>query len=124
MTEEGREKTPEKKTEAAFDSLRHPILVIVAIAVGVAVPYFLLSQDEPGVELEEIEVTDPPETPPERTAQRNPPHPALLDLDNVVLTPHLGGAATESRQKARALCAENVLLALEGKTPRTPVNQF
>lgn len=49
-------------------------------------------------------------------------HPELLQLPNVVLTPHLGGAATNAREAARALAAENIAQVLLGKLPRTPVN--
>lgn len=49
-------------------------------------------------------------------------HPALLTMDNVVLTPHLGGGTVESRAAARTLCARNVAAVLQGQTPLTPVN--
>ena len=49
-------------------------------------------------------------------------HPALLDLDNVLLTPHIGGGTRESRRAARHLCAQNVAAVLQGKHPITPVN--
>ena len=51
-------------------------------------------------------------------------HPELLTLPNVVLTPHLGGAATDARLAARALAAQNVALVLRGKRPKTPVNEI
>ena len=49
-------------------------------------------------------------------------HPALLEMDNVVLTPHLGGGTVESRTAARTLCTQNVAAVLQGQTPLTPVN--
>ena len=49
-------------------------------------------------------------------------HPALLELENVLLTPHIGGGTRESRRAARHLCAENVAAVLQGKQPVTPVN--
>ena len=49
-------------------------------------------------------------------------HPALLELDNVLLTPHIGGGTRESRRAARHLCAQNVAAVLGGKHPITPVN--
>ena len=49
-------------------------------------------------------------------------HPALLELENVCLTPHIGGGTHESRGAARRLCAENVAAVLQGKPPLTPVN--
>lgn len=49
-------------------------------------------------------------------------HPALLTMENVVLTPHIGGAALESRIEARLLAARNVVNVLQGRAPLTPVN--
>lgn len=49
-------------------------------------------------------------------------HPALLTLENVCLTPHIGGGTGESRWAARRLCAQNIAAVLQGKRPITPVN--
>lgn len=49
-------------------------------------------------------------------------HPALLEMPNVVLTPHIGGGTRESRLMARRLCAENIAAVLSGGLPLTPVN--
>jgi len=48
-------------------------------------------------------------------------HPALLEMPNVVLTPHIGGATREARKRARLLAAENVARLLLGDLPLTPV---
>jgi glyoxylate reductase len=48
-------------------------------------------------------------------------HPALLDLDNVVLAPHLGSATGETRAAMASLAVDNVLAVLEGRPPLTPV---
>lgn len=48
-------------------------------------------------------------------------HPSLLDLDNVVLSPHLGSATIETRSEmARVVCTD-VARVLLGKPPYHPV---
>jgi glyoxylate reductase len=47
---------------------------------------------------------------------------ALRNMDNVVLTPHIGGGTIESRQAAVQLAARNVASVLKGGRPITPVN--
>ena len=49
-------------------------------------------------------------------------HQSLLEMDNVCLTPHIGGGTVESRHAARYLCAQNVAAVLRGERPLTPVN--
>ena len=46
----------------------------------------------------------------------------LVDLSNVVLLPHLGSAATTTRQKMSQMVAENVIAVLSGGEPPNPVN--
>ena len=41
----------------------------------------------------------------------------LVALENVILTPHIASATEETRQAMSALAAENIIAALEGKTP-------
>jgi glyoxylate reductase len=48
--------------------------------------------------------------------------PALLALPNVVLTPHVGSATSETRLAMAMLAVENLLAALEGRRPPNPVN--
>jgi glyoxylate reductase len=48
-------------------------------------------------------------------------HPDLLDLENVLLVPHLGSATTETRTAMAALAIDNVLAVLAGRGPATPV---
>lgn len=43
--------------------------------------------------------------------------PGLLNLDNVILTPHIASATEETRSKMSALAAANIVEALEGRTP-------
>ena len=48
-------------------------------------------------------------------------HEDLLQLENVLLVPHLGSATTETRTAMADLAAENVVAVLSGKPPLTPV---
>jgi glyoxylate reductase len=49
-------------------------------------------------------------------------HPGLLEVDNVVLAPHLGSATTETRTAMARLAADNVRAVLAGGEPLTPVS--
>lgn len=51
-------------------------------------------------------------------------HPGLLELDNVVLAPHIASGSVETRSKMATMAAENVLAALDGKTPPNAVNRI
>jgi len=48
--------------------------------------------------------------------------PGLLDLDNVVLLPHMGSATIETRTRMAAMAAENILAGLSGKRPPNCIN--
>jgi glyoxylate reductase len=50
-------------------------------------------------------------------------HPRLLELENVVLAPHLGSATVETRRAMGMLAAENLVTVLRGERPATPVNE-
>ena len=43
--------------------------------------------------------------------------PGLIDLPNVVLTPHLGSAALETRERIAAVVVENIIAVIEGRPP-------
>jgi glyoxylate reductase len=49
-------------------------------------------------------------------------HPGLLELENVVLIPHLGSATIETRTAMAVLAARNAIAVLDGVDPPTPVN--
>jgi glyoxylate reductase len=53
----------------------------------------------------------------------NEPHvpPELLDLPNVVLTPHLGSATRQTREAMTRLAVDNLLAVERGDVPLTPV---
>ena len=55
-------------------------------------------------------------------AQEPRVHPRLLELENVVLAPHLGSATVETRTAMADLAASNVLAVLSGRPPLTPVS--
>ncbi len=50
-------------------------------------------------------------------------HPNLLDLENVVLAPHIGSGSIETRDKMAVLAAENIVAVLSGEESKTPVNR-
>ena len=48
-------------------------------------------------------------------------HPDLLNLDNVMVVPHLGSATRETRIAMADLAVDNVLAVLAGRPPLTPI---
>jgi glyoxylate reductase len=48
-------------------------------------------------------------------------HPGLLELDNVVLLPHIGSATLETRTRMATLAARNAAAVLSGEAPPNPV---
>ena len=49
-------------------------------------------------------------------------HPGLLEVPNVVLTPHIASASVATRVAMADLAADNLIAALTGGTPPTPIN--
>ncbi|WP_314196074.1 D-glycerate dehydrogenase [uncultured Arthrobacter sp.] len=49
-------------------------------------------------------------------------HPGLLELDNVVVTPHIGSAGEQTRTGMALLAVKNALAVLNGQDPANPVN--
>jgi len=49
-------------------------------------------------------------------------HPGLLDLENVVLLPHLGSSTTETRRRMAVMAAENLISVLAGRPCPNMVN--
>ena len=50
--------------------------------------------------------------------------PELLELDNVVLAPHIASGTVETRTKMALMAAENILAVLDGRTPPNAVNRI
>jgi glyoxylate reductase len=50
-------------------------------------------------------------------------HPKLLELENVVLAPHIGSASFETRDRMAATAGEDLRAVLRGEQPKNPVNQ-
>jgi len=48
--------------------------------------------------------------------------PGLMELDNVVLAPHLGSASVETRNRMAMMTAQNLLAGLKGELPPWCVN--
>jgi len=48
--------------------------------------------------------------------------PALLNLDNVVLTPHLGSAVMELRERMAHVVVDNIVAIAEGRLPPNCIN--
>jgi phosphoglycerate dehydrogenase-like enzyme len=46
----------------------------------------------------------------------------LLELDNVVVTPHIASSSFETRKKMAVVAATNLVNVLQGKTPKNLVN--
>ncbi len=55
--------------------------------------------------------------------QEPPGETRLTELDNVVMTPHLGAATREGQIRAGTVCAEQMLMVLDGKEPDFWVNR-
>jgi gluconate 2-dehydrogenase len=49
-------------------------------------------------------------------------HPALLQVPNVVLTPHIASASLPTRLAMANLAADNLIAVLAGEPPLTPLN--
>jgi glyoxylate reductase len=49
-------------------------------------------------------------------------HPRLLELENVVLAPHIGSASLETRDKMAALAGEDLRAVLRSEQPKNPGN--
>jgi glyoxylate reductase len=47
--------------------------------------------------------------------------PALQNLDNIIVTPHIASGTVETRQKMSAIAAQNIIAAMEGTVLPNPV---
>jgi glyoxylate reductase len=48
--------------------------------------------------------------------------PGLINLSNVVLTPHLGSAALDTRERVASILVDNVIAVIEGRRPPNVYN--
>ena len=55
-------------------------------------------------------------------SQEPPAGSPLLSLDNVVLTPHMGGYTVEALMETGMICVNNIVDLFEGRSPRFMVN--
>jgi glyoxylate reductase len=49
-------------------------------------------------------------------------NPELIELDNVVIVPHIGSASLETRTNMAIIAAKNLVAALKGEVPKNIVN--
>ncbi|MCG2718698.1 MAG: D-glycerate dehydrogenase [Nanoarchaeota archaeon] len=50
-------------------------------------------------------------------------HPGLIELDNVIIVPHIGSASKETRGKMAEMAAKNMINIFEGKEPLSIANK-
>lgn len=102
--------TPETYHLISYDQLRmmKPSAILVNIARGGIVDHNALLQalQEKWIHAAAIDVTEPEPLPRD--------HP-LLKLDNLVITPHLGSAAKQTRQKMAERTVDNLLAGMRGE---------
>jgi len=56
-------------------------------------------------------------------AAEPPVYKDLVNHPKVICTPHIGASTTEGQLRAGKICAEQMMLALSGKTPEFLVNK-
>jgi glyoxylate reductase len=86
-----------KPTACLVNVARGPVIDMAALTEALAARALLAAA---------VDVTDPEPLPRD--------HP-LLRLDNVIITPHLGSATVETRQRMAELSVENLLAGLAGR---------
>jgi glyoxylate reductase len=102
--------TPETYHLIGREQLRmmKPTAILVNVARGGVVDHDALLEalHEKWIHAAALDVTEPEPLP-----RRHP----LLQLENVVITPHLGSAATQTRQKMAQRTVDNLLAGLSGE---------
>ena len=110
---------PTEQTEGLLDSRRIALMKPVAYLINATAPS-VLDQDALVDALRERRIAgaafDVFETHPVA------PHNPLLALDNVVLSPHLGGATQETVERHSRMIADDILRFLRGERPQNLVN--
>ncbi|MGQ9571810.1 MAG: 2-hydroxyacid dehydrogenase [Dehalococcoidia bacterium] len=97
-------------------SLMKPTAVLVNTARGPVVDQRALwrSLKEGRIAAAAIDVSDP---------EPIPPDDPLLELDNIIITPHIASASVATRLAMAKIAVENLLAALRGQVPRHCVNR-
>lgn len=95
-------------------AIMKPTACLINIARGAVVDHQALTEalTAKRIYAAALDVTDPEPLPRD--------HP-LLKLDNVIITPHLGSATDQTRERMAELSVENLLLGLAGKPLRFQV---
>jgi len=93
-----------KKTAILVNAARGPIVDPKAL-------YRALTEGE--IAYAALDVTEP---------EPIPPDDPLLELDNIIIVPHIGSASYATRAKMATMAAENLIAGLKGEMPPNPVN--
>jgi glyoxylate reductase len=110
--------TPETRhlMDAHAFSLMKPTAVLINTARGAVVDpqalYQALKQKQ--IFAAALDVTDP---------EPIPLDSPLLELDNLIITPHIASASTATREKMAQMAADNLLAGLRGERLPYPVNE-
>ena len=100
--------------ESALRRMKETSIVINAARGAVVVTEDLVRALKEGwIQGAGLDVTDPEPLPPEHE---------LYDLENCLVTPHIGSATQQTRRTMAALAVDNVLAGLKGKRLPHPVN--
>lgn len=111
--------TPETRhliDQRAFERMKPTAVLINTARGGVVDPQALYrALKEKRIFAAALDVTDP---------EPIPLDSPLLELDNLIITPHIASASTATREKMAQMAAENLLAGLRGEPLPYPVNRI